>query len=122
MALYLDLPVYKVCNELYLEFVLARRTLPRTERYTVGQELDRARVNSMLGVLSHYDCWHIRKVLAWEGRLREFGEVTDDCLRFYPDVLKIMVGSRVPRDRNGRAVAPRPPRPARGAVPTGVTI
>ena len=60
-----------------------------------------ARVNSMLGVLSHYNCWHVRKVLAWEGRLREFGEVTDDCLRFYPDVLKIMVGARVPRDRGG---------------------
>ena len=64
-----------------------------------------ARVNSMLGVLSHYDCWHVRKVLAWEGCLREFGEVTDDCLRFYPDVLKIMVG-RSPRDRLGRRGAP----------------
>ena len=48
MALYLDLPVYKVCNELYLEFVLARRTLPRTERYTVGQELDRAMVDVLV--------------------------------------------------------------------------
>jgi len=65
-----------------------------------------ARVNSMLGVLSHYDCWHVRKVLTWEARLREFGEVTDDCLRFHPDVLKIMVGSRVPRDRDGRASPP----------------
>ena len=48
MALFLDLPVYKVCNELYTEFVLARRTLPRTERYTVGQELDRAIVEVLV--------------------------------------------------------------------------
>ena len=48
MALYLDLPVYKVCNELYLEFVQARRTLPRTERYTIGQELDRAIVDVLV--------------------------------------------------------------------------
>ena len=46
-----------------------------------------ARVNSMLGVLSHYDCWHVRKVLAWEAGLRKYGRVTDDCLRFYPDAL-----------------------------------
>ena len=26
-----------------------------------------ARANSMLGVLSHYDCWHVRKLLVWEG-------------------------------------------------------
>ncbi len=81
-----------------------------------------ARVNSMMGVLSHYDCWHVRKVLAWEGRLREFGVVTDDCLRFYPDMLKFMVGSCIPHDRNGRAVASRSPRTTRGAVPTGVAI
>ena len=48
-----------------------------------------SRVNSMLGVLSHYDCWHVRKVLAWEGRLREFGDVSDDCFRFYPDKLRL---------------------------------
>ena len=77
-----------------------------------------ARVNSMLGVLSHYDCWHIRKVLAWEGHLREFGEVTDDCLRFYPDVLKIMVGSRVLPSRVGRALrASRRSKVGRGAPP-----
>lgn len=53
-----------------------------------------ARANSMLGVLSHYDCWHVRKVLTWEARLREFGKVTDDCLRFYPDMLKFGAGVR----------------------------
>ena len=53
-----------------------------------------ARVNSMLGVLSHYDCWHVRKVLTWEARLREFGKVTDDSLRFYPDMLKFGAGVR----------------------------
>ena len=46
-----------------------------------------ARVNSMLGVLSHYDSYQMRKVLVYQGWLSEFGKVTDDCLRFYPDVL-----------------------------------
>ena len=46
-----------------------------------------ARVNSMQGVLSHYDCYQIRKVLVFQGRLRDFGEVSEDCLRFYPDML-----------------------------------
>ena len=49
-----------------------------------------ARVNSMLGGLSHYDCYQMRKVLAWQGRLREFGDVSDDCLRFYPNVLRLL--------------------------------
>lgn len=48
MALYLELPVYKVCNELYVEFVKTRRTLPREERYTIGQELDRALVDTLV--------------------------------------------------------------------------
>jgi len=48
MALYLDLPVYKVCNELYVKFVIVRRTLPREERYTIGQELDRAMVETLV--------------------------------------------------------------------------
>ena len=46
-----------------------------------------ARVNSMLGVLSHFDCWHIRKAIVHKARLRRHGRVTDDCLKFYPDVL-----------------------------------
>lgn len=48
MALYLELPVYKVRNELYVEFVKTRRTLPREERYTIGQELDRALVDTLV--------------------------------------------------------------------------
>jgi len=48
MALYLDLPVYKVCNELYVTFVKMRRALPREERYTIGQELDRAMVEVLV--------------------------------------------------------------------------
>jgi len=48
MALYYDLPVYKIGNELYVKFVLARRTLPREERYTIGQELDRAMVDVLV--------------------------------------------------------------------------
>ena len=119
----------RVCNarhgvEFLGAFIKPYRTYPatRTLRRMRGRlkSLDwserprriQARVNSMLGVFSHYDCWHVRKVLAWEGRLREFGEMTDDCLKFYPDVLKIMVGSRVPRDRGRRW----------NAVPTDFTI
>ena len=63
-----------------------------------------ARVNSMLGVLSHYDCYLMRKVLVHEAGLREFGEMTDDCLRFYPDWLSLV--GRSPRDRRGRRGAP----------------
>ena len=48
-----------------------------------------ARVNSMLGVLSHYDCYQMRKVLVNQGRLCELGEVAGDCLRFYPDTLRL---------------------------------
>ena len=48
MAIYLELPVYKACYELYLEFVKGRRTLPREERYTIGQELDRTMVDTLV--------------------------------------------------------------------------
>lgn len=48
MAIYLELPVYKTCYELYLAFVQMRRKLPREERYTIGQELDRAMVDTLV--------------------------------------------------------------------------
>ena len=48
-----------------------------------------ARVNSMMGALSHYDCYQLRKVLAYQSRLCEYGEVSDDGLRFIPDTLRI---------------------------------
>ncbi len=48
-----------------------------------------ARVNSMMGVLSHCNCWYVRKGMVWDAGLRRFGDVTDDCLRFYPDMLKL---------------------------------
>lgn len=48
-----------------------------------------SRVNSMLGVLSHYNCYQMRKVMVYESGLRELGHVTDDCLKFYPDMLQI---------------------------------
>lgn len=51
-----------------------------------------ARVNSMMGVLSHYDSYQVRKVLVHQSRLREFGDVSEDCLRFYPDILKLQNG------------------------------
>ena len=48
MAIYFDLPVYKTCYELYLKFVKVRHTLPREERYTIAQELDRAIVETLV--------------------------------------------------------------------------
>ncbi len=46
--------------------------------------LIQSRVNSMMGVLSHYDCYLMRKVMVYQSKLRAFGEVSEDCLRFYP--------------------------------------
>ena len=82
MALYLDLPVYKVCNELYLEFVQARRTLPRTERYTIGQELDRAMV----------------EVLVLIQRINSTREKVPLIVRARQLVVEIQVRTRVLRD------------------------
>lgn len=48
MAIYLELPVYKTCYELYLTFVTLRRKLPREERYTIGEQLDRAMVDVLV--------------------------------------------------------------------------
>ena len=145
--LQLELSVNKtrVCNarhgvEFLGAFIKPYRTYPatRTLRRLRGRlkSLDwserpsriQARVNSMLGVLSHYDCWHVRKVLTWEACLREFGKVTDDCLRFHPDVLKFMVVSRVPRDRDGRASRNSkvgrgvPPSRGRGGLPRRLAL
>ena len=48
-------------------------------------------VKNINQVLSHYDCYQIRKVLVFQGRLRDFGEVSEDCLRFYPDMLTFKI-------------------------------
>ena len=48
MAIYLELPVYKTSYELYLTFVTLRRKLPREERYTIGEQLDRAMVDLLV--------------------------------------------------------------------------
>ena len=82
MALYLDLPVYKVCSELYVEFVQARRALPRTERYTVGQELDRA----------------IVEVLVMIQRINSTREKVPLIARARQLVVEIQVRTRVLRD------------------------
>ena len=50
-----------------------------------GAQKVQARVNSMLGVLSHYDCYLKRKVLVYEAGLRKCGRVTEDCLKFEPE-------------------------------------
>ena len=74
MALYLELPVYKACYELYLEFVKVRRTLPREERYTIGLELD--------------ESYCVRKLLIAKSRLPEIGSFSKDWQRFYPNTLE----------------------------------
>ena len=48
-----------------------------------------ARVNSMLGALSHFDCYQRRRVLVHESGLRRHGRVTTDGLKFSPDILAI---------------------------------
>lgn len=44
-------------------------------------------VNSSLGVLSHYDSHCVRKVLVAKSRLLDLGRISEDGLRFYPNVL-----------------------------------
>lgn len=44
-------------------------------------------VNSSLGVLSHYDSFCVRKVLVAKSWLPGIGRISDDGLRFYPNVL-----------------------------------
>lgn len=44
-------------------------------------------VNSSLGVLSHYDSYCVRKVLVAKSWLPKIGKVSEDRLRFYPNVL-----------------------------------
>lgn len=48
MTLYYELPIYKTAYELYLTFVQVRRKLPREERYTIGEALDRAMVDVLV--------------------------------------------------------------------------
>lgn len=68
-----------------------RRMRGRMKALDLREKSDciQARVNSMMGVLSHYDCYQMRKVLIHQSRLRKFGDISDDCLRFYPDKLKL---------------------------------
>ena len=79
----------------------------RSLDWSEGPARVQARVNSMLGVLSHFDCWHVRRVLVHEAGLRRMGEVSEDCLRFRPDVVEFWkrdaAGSRIPqRGRDAR--------------------
>ncbi|MBR4251814.1 MAG: four helix bundle protein [Kiritimatiellae bacterium] len=48
MAIYLELPVYKTCFELAVEFARARQKMPRESRYTTAQEIDRGLVGIMV--------------------------------------------------------------------------
>ncbi|MBR1921566.1 MAG: RNA-directed DNA polymerase [Kiritimatiellae bacterium] len=71
----------------YLSTRTLRRIRGRMRSLNWKQPASRvqARVNSMLGVLSHCDSYLVRKVLVWQGNLREHGDVSEDCLRFRPD-------------------------------------
>jgi len=90
MAIYLDLPVYKVCYELYLMFVELRHTLPREERYTIGQELDRAMV----------------EVLVLIQRINSTREKVPLIARARQLVVEIQVRTRVLRDVRALAIRP----------------
>ena len=78
----------------------ARRSLRRMRNkmksmdWTERCDRAQARVNSILGVLSHYDSYQMRKMLIYQSRLRELGKVSDDCLRFYPDKLHFNTKNR----------------------------
>ena len=118
MAIYLELPVYKACNELYVEFVKIRRHLPRDGRYTMGQEIDQAMVATLV-LLQRINASRDKVPLVVKARqlvaeiqvrvralrdvramsinhfvklfekssLSKIGYLSEDGLRFYPDVL-----------------------------------
>ena len=81
-----------------------------------GPKQVQARVNSMLGVLSHWDCFQRRRVIAHVARLREHGRLSKDCLRFAPDESTFKTGRRA--SRGGLGVLPSPssrkPKASRG--------
>lgn len=86
----------------------AARTLQRLRGrlkgldWSEGPRRIQARVNSMLGALGHFDCWHVRKGLVWNAGLREAGEVSEDGLRFRPDVSGWKEGASVLACSHGR--------------------
>ena len=49
-AIYSNLPVYRDCYAVMLEFAKARGTLPRDTRYTIAQDLSRALVGMMVTI------------------------------------------------------------------------
>lgn len=89
MAIYLELPVYKACYELYLEFVKVRRTLPREERYTIGQELDRVMVE-VLVLLQRINATRDRVPLI--GRARQLVAEIRIRMRVLKDVKALSAG------------------------------
>ena len=62
-----------------------------------GPERVQARVNSMLGVLSHFDCYQRRRVLIREAGLGRRGRVSEDGLRYAPDAGVFRTSRRVCR-------------------------
>ena len=49
-AIYSNLPVYRDCYAVTLEFAKMRSTLPRDTRYTIAQDLNRVLVNMMVTI------------------------------------------------------------------------
>ena len=89
MAIYLELPVYKACYELYLEFAKVRRTLPREERYTIGLELDRAMVDTLV-LLQRINASRDKVPLI--GRARQLVAEIQIRMRVLKDVKALSVG------------------------------
>lgn len=106
MAMYLELPVYKVAFDLTVEFARARQILPRDARYTIGQDMSKALAQVL--VLICRACIARDKIdLIREMRalinlrtqlvqpLRSLGRLSCDCLRFRPGVFASAIRSGV---------------------------
>lgn len=72
---------------------VASRSLRRIRAHihTVVPRVNRNRaqavVNSSLGVLSHYDSYFVRKSMIFRSHLPDLGRISEDFLRYYPNVL-----------------------------------
>ena len=101
MAIYLELPVYKTCYELYLTFVTLRRTLPREERYTIGEQLDRAMVD-VLVLLYRINSTRekspliarARQLVNWQRSVSRQAKISDAVVSFPADGRPESGGSR----------------------------
>ena len=61
-----------------------RKQLSLMRKRTTGNHMQSV-VNSLLGTLSHYESYALRKVMLARTTLPELGRLSSDGLRFYPD-------------------------------------